>query len=40
MYSLTQLPLNGIISKDISRHISQLHVSARLYGTILRLSFA
>jgi len=32
IYRLTQLSIKQLLLKDISSHISQLHVSARFYG--------
>jgi len=32
LYSLTQPSIEQLLLKDITRHISQLNVSARFYG--------
>ena len=39
IYSLTLIPIKQLLLKDISTHITQLHVSANFYGAIFRLRF-
>ena len=39
IYSLTKVSIEQLLLKDISHHISQLHVSAHFCGAIFRLSF-
>jgi len=36
---LTQLSVTQLVLKDVSHLFQQLHVSARFYGAVFRLSF-
>ena len=39
IYIVRQLRVKQLLTEDTSHHISQLHVSAHIYGTIFTLSF-